>query len=244
MTKAPKPRSASIIWVFVFGFISLLVGILLDLNWLPSTPPSAPLLWINLVPGFWLLGVAFLAARFPQRRRGLIALSALLGVPAICVAGMLNWGAAAFEGLTEPVTNVNQYEHIVDPKNTLTAHFPERIPADAVDVHFYYLPAFMQGGSELLLRYRTSSSILDALLQKYSPVAIQVINGPVSKSQLKSVPHALTSSIELVGHSTLPDDFQVLILGASPPEDWNHGYSYGLAISQQRQEVIYWAETW
>lgn len=149
-----------------------------------------------------------------------------------------------FEDMTRPVINLDQYERILNHKSALTAHFPEHIPPDAVEVHFYYLPAFMQGGSELLLRYRTSSSYPDALLRKYSSAAIEVINGPASKSQSTSFPHALTGWINSVGYDVLPDDFQVLILGTSRPEDWNHGYSYGLAVSHQRQEVLYWAETW
>ena len=42
----------------------------------------------------------------------------------------------------------------------------------------------------------------------------------------------------------LPGDCQVFILDAATTSAWNHGYTYGVALSQKSGEVIYWLEDW
>lgn len=39
-------------------------------------------------------------------------------------------------------------------------------------------------------------------------------------------------------------DFVLFVLHASPSEEWNHRYESGIAISEKRNEVLYWAEVW
>lgn len=46
-----------------------------------------------------------------------------------------------------------------------------------------------------------------------------------------------------------PTDYQIFIFDAKPHNvssdfDWNHGTNCGVAISKERSEVIYWAESW
>lgn len=240
-----KRRGVAMPIVLIFAIALLLGGALLDWYWLPNTSLSAPILWINFIPGLMLLGAWCLSVWFSRWRRWFIASGILLTVIAIGVAGFLNWGAASFEEAIASVTDVARYASIVgDGSNPLTAHFPRSIPDTASEVHFYYQPAFLQGGSTLLLRCHLPSSEIEALAQKYRPAAIQVSTGLTSNADLNYFPHALTSGTAAIGYATLPADFQVLVLGASPPEQWNHGDSYGIAISTTRQEVIFWAETW
>jgi hypothetical protein len=54
---------------------------------------------------------------------------------------------------------------------------------------------------------------------------------------------------ELVAH--FPDDFEIMIFDPVLPESeraeghyWNHGKSHGVAISTNRNEIVYWAEAW
>jgi len=59
--------------------------------------------------------------------------------------------------------------------------------------------------------------------------------------------------------SRLPSDFKIYVFEAKPgihfdkqklvtggymPEKWKHGYSKGVAISQERREIIYWVIIW
>ena len=43
-----------------------------------------------------------------------------------------------------------------------------------------------------------------------------------------------------------PDDYTIFILDAEPykPNDWNHGYSRGVVISKDKNDIIYYVEDW
>ncbi len=54
-----------------------------------------------------------------------------------------------------------------------------------------------------------------------------------------------------VKHVEFPKDYELLVLDRLIPAKeranglyWNHGKSHGVAISKQRNEIIYWAEFW
>jgi hypothetical protein len=51
---------------------------------------------------------------------------------------------------------------------------------------------------------------------------------------------------EAVGYDELPDDFEILILDNKPykPKNWNHGYSYGLALSRVSNEILFYQSVW
>ena len=48
--------------------------------------------------------------------------------------------------------------------------------------------------------------------------------------------------------TSFPDDYEILVLnaepGGTPDFQWNHGYSYGVAISLKESEIVYWTEYW
>lgn len=48
-----------------------------------------------------------------------------------------------------------------------------------------------------------------------------------------------------------PDDFEIMIFDEVLKEEnrpeghyWNHGDSHGVAISKEKGEIVYWAESW
>jgi hypothetical protein len=50
---------------------------------------------------------------------------------------------------------------------------------------------------------------------------------------------------------SFPDDYEVMIFDSVLPESerppgfyWNHGRGHGVAISTNRSEIVYWAESW
>lgn len=50
---------------------------------------------------------------------------------------------------------------------------------------------------------------------------------------------------------SFPQDYEVMIFDPIYPESerpegfyWNHGKSHGVAISTNRNEIVYWAESW
>ena len=39
-------------------------------------------------------------------------------------------------------------------------------------------------------------------------------------------------------------DYDVYLLQTTPDEEWNHGQRSGIAISEKRKEILYWAKIW
>jgi hypothetical protein len=177
------------------------------------------------------------------RRQWFIVPATLLTLTIIVCAVIGNGIARNFTSALEPTTDISKYEELLhDYSSELTQHFPDHIPENATQVRFYYLPAFMQGGSFLQLRCKLPLGEVNALLTRYRPIARQV----GTSAQIQASAKIPLTSFE--GQTNLASDFQILILGGEPgktnPVDWNHGYTYGLAISIQRQEVIYYADYW
>lgn len=230
-------------WFLLLASVLLLAGGLwFNIQWI-AQKPSPVLYLINFAPGLILIGAWFLASRFPRQRGWFIVPGVLLTLAAIVFAYFTNGIVGYIVASTTPIFDVNQYEAIVQsygPK--LTPHFPPHIPSDATGVKFYYEPAFLQGGSYLQLRCRLPADEIAALLEQYLPIAKEVRS---SNEMAVNNDIPLTS---FYGEMQLAGDFRILILGGEPyktnPVDWNHGYTYGLAISTQRQEVIYYADYW
>jgi hypothetical protein len=229
-------------FLLLAGMLLLAGGLWLNIRWL-AQKPSPVLYLINFGPGLILILVWFLASQFPGQRGWFIVPGALLTLAALVFVYFANGVVGYIVASTTPIFDVNQYETIVqsyDPK--LTQHFPPQIPGNATEVKFYYEPAFLQGGSYLQLRCKLPAGEIAALLDRYLPIAKEVRSGNETGFNA-AIP--LTS---FYGETQLPEDFRILILGGEPyktnPVDWNHGYTYGLAISTQRQEVIYYADYW
>jgi hypothetical protein len=100
------------------------------------------------------------------------------------------------------------------------AHFPPSIPVQAKQVSCQYERRFLQGGPSLRVSYKLSVSELEVLQEQYRSVAKRIEDG---------VPFRI------------PEGFEVFYLSDSDSPDWN-GYIYGVAISVEHQEVIYWVE--
>ena len=51
--------------------------------------------------------------------------------------------------------------------------------------------------------------------------------------------------------NSFPEDYEIMIFDRLLPESerpeghyWNHGQSHGVAISNERSEIVYWAKVW
>lgn len=129
-----------------------------------------------------------------------------------------------FKNTSEPVQDPSRYEEVLaeyDGGPEVIAHFPSHIPETATEVALYYMPRVLQGGSRFRLSYKLPSSELETIVEQYRPIAHQIKDGRRS--------------------SNIPEDFEVFYLDDSDSPNWN-GYAYGVAISMERQEIIYWAE--
>jgi hypothetical protein len=258
LEKYPMPKIYSVIrtTVLAAGILILAVGLWLDVEWFPHS--LSPVFYIiNIFPGFMLMGSWFfassLASKFPQRYWvwtffGFGILVTLFG---LILALYANFGVAMIMGVTTPIRDTAQYEEILEyDDDELVSHFPPHIPGNATKVAFYYSPPFMQGGSHLQLHCKLPSPQIDAVLEEYLPAARQIQDGTgnvlESSNEQSYIPSTSLFYEENSETVPMPEDFLVLILDAEPYEsgNWNHGYIYGVAVSAERQEVIYWTERW
>jgi len=234
------------------GVLTLIGGVWLNLRSFRQFPNMTLTGYlINLLPGLLLLLSWILAARFHKWRWLLIGLGLLVALLASGVALILHSVGEYLMAVTTPEQDVGKYEEILASyPEAWVAHFPRQVPENATRVRFYYLPAFLQGGSSLQLHCRLPESEVDFLLEQYQPVAKKTENGlgEIITAVDKQIdfPSTRFHSQENSESGHLPADFLVLTLGGEPfeAEDWNHGHIYGIAISTLRQEVTFWAEYW
>ena len=246
----PKIYSTIRTIILVAGILILAVGIWLNVQWFPHHLTTVFYV-INILPRFSLIASCFLASRFSQKTWAVMGLGIFVAFLGIVLAFYANFGAAMIVGATTPIRDTAQYEKILAYYDEeLVAHFPTHIPDDATRVTFYYLPPFMQGGAHLQLRCKLPSFQIDAMLQKYLSTAKQIQNstGDIVESSNEQgyIPSPSFFYEENSETVSIPEDLLVLILDAEPyePGNWNHGYSCGVAVSTEKQEVIYWAERW
>jgi hypothetical protein len=158
------------------------------------------------------------------------------------------------------ITDVARYSEIRDDdwhNGPLVQHFPDKIPADATDVHVLYSLPFMQKGAYFQLRFKLPPQQIADLLAEYNARATWKYEGCAYSDQ----------GCYIIGENDPPlpyfylDDgpegvvrplnYTTFVLGAqlrggSEPPDfpWNHGHTYGIAVNSSTSEVLYWAEAW
>lgn len=152
---------------------------------------------------------------------------------------------------TSEVTDIHKYDKVLSmygyPDNKSMAHFPSNVPSNAENIRFYERPQFLQGGSSVFLLYKTSEQELTSYYNKYKgKVQIELENCSQPSYSYDNdywIPEVWK---EAIGYDSIPDDFKVMIIDSKPyyPKNWNHGYSYGLALSNQRKEIFFWSEDW
>lgn len=237
--------------LFTLGILVLGVGICLNVYWVKHEP-SWMLYVLNMLPGLVFLAMWFVGKNIHKRGWFLVG----LGVPiAIVFSGFVtfcNIGAFWWLDITTPDTDPGCYESVLErynyPKTEWIRHFPVRIPGNATNVHFYHLQAFLQGGMILQLRCVLPSEEIESLLTESFDKAKQVqetdgdylgFTGPKGLP----IPRLCAGERDYVHW---PKGYKIVVFNAEDHAhgSWNHGFSYGVAISIERYEVVYWAEDW
>jgi hypothetical protein len=191
--------------------------------------------------------------------RGKITIAVILLVTLFfSVAAM--WELLTLRAANAPITDLAQYQTILAQlrkPNALSAgmnmlaYFPPAIPGDAQNPRMFYRPQYWQSGTVLQLRYQLPPDQIAAIQAQVSPIARQTTQGSTDEFSEVNSHHGLPTadfSVTDKPGAALPDDFSVYVVdaGSRPPpvEPWGSGYCYGVAISPQRSEVIYWLEDW
>lgn len=151
------------------------------------------------------------------------------------------------------VQDVNKYASCLkSPRQELTAHFPRDPQIKDGDPVFSYYPGFLQGGAHLQLRVRLVPAEVAKLTKETASKTKHIYQGGSifshhNQNQKNNLPTASfhTARSGEDGYE-FPSHFKLYVLGAKEGSDgsWNHGSTFGIAMSEETNEAIYWAEDW
>ena len=150
------------------------------------------------------------------------------------------------------ITDTSQYPEILEgyEGSVLIQHFPKTIPPEAQHVNLEYVPRIMQGGSHFQLKFNLPNTEIGDLYQEFAAMAIHKFSGGDSSIH-SSLPNGIPTTYFYTSdtdNSTFPNSYEILVLQAvaagSSEAEWNHGYSYGVAIDIGASEIVYWNEYW
>lgn len=149
-------------------------------------------------------------------------------------------------------TNVQGYERILRldkyPTNSQIAHFPSSIPSDATEVEFKEWDGIGQGKMGMLLSYKVNKEAVNSsdLTKVYEKAKYKASNVTEYNNikQLIKIPQAVEDSLGLQEGGTPPNNFKICFIDNTPSEEWNHGYSYGIAINNDTSKLTYFILNW
>jgi hypothetical protein len=236
-------------WMVWGGIILLVVGAALDLVW-TSRQPSWIVYVINLLPGIQLLAAWRLLSYPPEQRSGLARFGIPMTVTALIFAVFIN---VVVDYATSFISEVSRYPEMVaefhDP--ALVAHFPDEVPDDARSVGFFAVSGLFRRVRVIQLRCELPQEQIANLQTQFLGEADYVYAGGDA-----SVHSEISAGVPTTYYYTggtesyaFPDSYQVLVLDAQADKItkdgfWKHGYSFGVAISEEESVVVYWLEDW
>ena len=153
----------------------------------------------------------------------------------------------AIQEATTVTTDIGKYERVLKlagyPNNQLIKYFPNKIPGSAKNIVFSYCPAFLQGGENFDLKFETDSESINNYSDKFSKKAKWVGKWSDNKTENNRI---MTGTFGMIDYDVLPEDFTMYLFDSKPyhPNDWNHGYLSVVAVSKQRNEIIFHSEQW
>lgn len=227
--------------MWIAGVLLLVAGLCFSMQW---PQPIGIIYFINIAPGllllfFWLLASVAVEKQWVRTGWPFVALGIVATLLSLAFATLVNFSVGVWIATTTPYRDPALYEEALKYyRPEMVAHFPPHIPAAATDVRFYFRPAFLQGGSFLQLHCRLPQPEVQTILETYLPLALHVLDGQAGVPPDFQMPYF---ELDSGPTQSLPEGFQVLVLDTYIAD---HGYTYGVAVNLQRQEVIYWAEHW
>ncbi len=257
-------RKASYLPIASLGFALLgctlffLLFLAFELNHLFSVLPIfAVLSWIlSLLTGIIALLRIKQQSTWPKGKKraiaGILISIIFLGV---CVY------VYSVTGPPKVVTKVSMYHKIKNElwhNPTLIKHFPETLPSDSNNTHLSFFPGFLQGAAWFQLKLCVPEEEINVLLAEFDSKKKVAYGGGGTWDHKRRGDNALPATSYLLGRSKdngwpefldWPDDFTIIVLDAQDylggeNPSWNHGYSYGVSISEKRKEIVYWVEDW
>lgn len=177
----------------------------------------------------------------------------------VCLCGgLFTLGLEVFGRSFVEITNFYWYGDTLEILGTwkpeLVNHFPPKIPRTAQDIRFSYSPGFLQGGMHMQLRYSDNFQNINQLYEhcvkdrQKSFIAKSThpyIKATVGPPEILAISWNKYSKRQIV-HAHKEYEIMIFDKVKDQPADSyeNHGQKHGVAISIDRDEIIYWAESW
>ena len=173
----------------------------------------------------------------------------LLTLASLSIVGGSFFMKTNFSSTSEPkiITDTSRYKEIRNQlwsDNDQVKHFPNDIPTDAKDVRIAYSPEFFQ------IRLKQPPKKIEKLLSQYRSIAKHKYKGGNTNNHINQ-PNGVPTTFFYTSDSpteSFPANYEILVLNTDdkgrPGFKWNHGDSYGVAISSSASEIIYWSEKW
>jgi len=133
----------------------------------------------------------------------------------------------------------------------LVAHFPNPLPATASNIKLSAFPGFLQGGAWFQVRLTLPATEVSKIYDNATKVAKDFYDGGGTYKSVNSKTNGLPGTSFHTSDSPqqpdFPVDYRVFVFaaqdaGGTPP--YQSGTCYGVVISKQRNEVIYYANKW
>jgi hypothetical protein len=238
-----------LVLAILFGVVALLQCV----RWSSSSGTVSLGYLLTLLPSAAFTGAYLLTAKAPRRRVHLASLA--LSLLACGVWGFITLGVEMVLKATTEVTNVRKYDEILTnywaSEAELVSHFPQPIPSSADNVRFSFLPAFLQGGAHIQLRYAATARDISELYNRFAVEKTQSFFGGDINDHINATNGMPTTSFHTSPPQggKFPKDYEVMVFDPVPTNradgiSWNHGRSHGVAISTNRNEIVFWAESW
>ncbi|WMJ83424.1 hypothetical protein ACS3UN_10150 [Oscillospiraceae bacterium LTW-04] len=184
--------------------------------------------------------------RWVKELPSLVLTSVLVG--ALSCVMLIAFIISVFDAATTTTTDVKKYERALRlssfPESALSNSFPDKIPTDAQDVYFSYNPAFLQGGENLALKFKTSSEAIDRYTEEFSEKAEWI----GKEGNLQAGEHGVFGgTVDFFDQSyNWHYNATVYVLSSRSNQlgDWNHGELYLVAIKEISCEVLFLAKRW
>lgn len=155
----------------------------------------------------------------------------------ISVYGFISFVFEGIHNAMEPVTDVGQYENILaEWKRSaphIVEHFPEAILTEAQDVRFYFSPG-LQADSIILLGFQVPEEQFQEYKNRFSSMVTKTYRGDLWTRVL--------SIYNETERAELSKGFVVMQFDKDPNTIYEHGKEHGVAINENVNEIIFWAE--
>ena len=176
----------------------------------------------------------------------LVMVAVLIAVCIVFLATTTYYARHPSQEMIGEITDVAEYTTILEAygNSKFIQHFPQSIPSDATNPKLHFHPRIMQGAEVFQLRLKLPNNHIQSEKVRFAESAEFVFTG-LETPDTFFLPYLWVSDDKT---SKFPPHFTTLVLKAvpagNPEQEWNHGYMYGVSISESTLEIVYWFEYW